>query len=124
MVEPQSPTADNLARALEEVSALNNIFNLSDCVGEKLTLEVVLRYGSCKLVIAPLAFAARYCCSVFLRKNGRLGEFYRLLMADWVCYRFLTVKGVAYGEDYELESVTGKSKTGSGVKSNQLIGGS
>ena len=39
--------------ALEEDSYLNGIFMLDDCVGKRLALEVVLRYGPCKLVIAP-----------------------------------------------------------------------
>ena len=56
-------------------------------------------YGPCKLVIAHLGFAAaKYCCSVFLRKNYSLGEICSLLMVDWVCYRLATVKEVAYGE--------------------------
>lgn len=38
-----------------------------------------------------------------LRKNGSLGEFYSLSVVDWASYRFLTLKGVAYGENYELE---------------------
>ena len=37
-----------------------------------------------------------------MEKNGSLGEFYSLLVVDWVCYRFVTVKGVAYGGIYRL----------------------
>ena len=35
-------------------------------------------------------------------KNGSLGEFCILLMVDWVCYRFVAVKGVAHGGVYRL----------------------
>ena len=35
-------------------------------------------------------------------KNGSLGEFYSLLVVDWVYYRFVTVKEVAYGGVYRL----------------------
>ena len=66
---------------------------LGDCVGERLTLIVVLRYGSPKLLTVPSP-----CCSVFFQKNGSLGEFYSLFMLD----RFETVKNVAYGEDYRF----------------------
>ena len=55
---------------------------LGDFIREKLTLEVVLRYGSCKLVIVPV-FPAKHCYSVFLRKNGNLGEFDSFLVVDW-----------------------------------------
>ena len=66
---------------------------LSDSVYERLILEVVLRYGS---------------CGVLLRKNGSLGElrhqeFIAVLVVDWACYNSVSVKGVAHGEDYGLE---------------------
>ena len=51
--------ADNPVRTLEEESRLNSILMLGDCVGERLTLEVVLRYRSCKLAIA-----ISFCCKV------------------------------------------------------------
>ena len=35
-------------------------------------------------------------------KNGSLGEFCILLVVDWVCYRFVAVKGVAHGGVYRL----------------------
>ena len=34
-------------------------------------------------LLKSLLFAAKYCCSVFLRKNGSLDEFYSLLVVDW-----------------------------------------
>ena len=46
---------------------------LGDYVSERLSLEVFVRHRSGKLVIVP-SFVAKYCCSVFLRKNGSLGE--------------------------------------------------
>ena len=33
--------------------------------------------------LKSLVFAAKYCCSVSLRKNGSLGKFYSLLVVDW-----------------------------------------
>ena len=55
-----------------------------------------------------LVLAVKYPRGVFLRKNGSLRElrhqaFRAFLMTDWVCCRFLTVRGVAHGEDYGLE---------------------
>ena len=45
---------------------------------------------------------------MFLRESGSLGEFYMPLVVDWVCYRFVTVNGVAYGQlDYRLELCRG-----------------
>ena len=46
--------------------------------------------------------------SVFLQKNGNLGElghqeFIAFLVVDWVYYRFVTVRGAAHGEVYGLE---------------------
>ena len=46
-----------------------------------------------------LVFAAKYCCSVFLQKTGSLGKFCCLLVLDWVRYRGVIVKEVAY--EYE-----------------------
>ena len=52
---------------------------LGDCVGERLKLEVALRYGSCKLVTFP----SFYCKMVAsYQKNGSLGEFCSLLVVD------------------------------------------
>ena len=76
--------------------------------------------------LLPLVFATRYCCAVFFQKSGSLSKFHSLLMADWVCYSYVTVKGVAYGGDYGLEfwggnmlgSVTEKTQTGLGIRSN------
>ena len=78
--------------------------------------------------VAPF-FVLKYCCSVFLQKNGSLGEFHSLLLVHWVCYRFVTVTEIAYGEDYGLElgsgnvlwKVTGKTETDGGVRPNQPI---
>ena len=49
-----------------------------------------------------LAVTAKYCCSLFLRKNASLGEFHNLLVIGWVCCRLAAVKGITYGEDYGL----------------------
>ena len=86
MVKPLSPTANNPVRTLEEESRLNIILLLVDHAGERLTLDVVLRYGFCKLVIAP-----SFCCNVLLQclltEKWQLRWIYRLLVVDWVCYR-------------------------------------
>ena len=47
---------------------------LGDCVGERLTLAVALRYLYCKVVKIPSLGCAKYPCGVFLRKNGSLDE--------------------------------------------------
>ena len=54
------------------------------------------------------ALAAKYPRVVFLQKNDSLGElrhqaFIAFLVIDCVCYRFVTVKGVAHGESCGLE---------------------
>ena len=43
-VKPLSPTAVILVRDPIDKSHLNSILMLSECVGERLTLDVVLRY--------------------------------------------------------------------------------
>lgn len=48
---------------------------LSDFVGERLTLEVVLRYESCKLAkIASFCCKAKHHCGRFLQENVSLGK--------------------------------------------------
>ena len=84
MVKPLSSAAGNPVSALEEKSRLNGILILDDCYGERFTLGVVDVYGSCLCMVIALVSAAKYYCSVFLQKNGSLGEFYSLLLAGWV----------------------------------------
>ena len=73
--------------------------------------------------------------SVFLQKNDNLGElghqeFIAFLVVDWVCYRFVTVRGAAHGEFMGLNSVGDcawkydRENDGSGVRSSQLVGAS
>lgn len=102
MVKPLSSAAGNPVSALEEKSRLSGILILDDCYGERFTLGVVDVYGSCLCMVIALVSAAKYYCSVLLRKNGNSGEFYSFLVVDWVYHRFVTVKGVAYGKDYGL----------------------
>ena len=45
-MKPLFPTVDNPVLALKEETHLNSSLMLSDYVGERLTLEVVLRCGS------------------------------------------------------------------------------
>ena len=47
LVKPLSPTAVILVCNLIDISHLNSILMLSDCVDERLTLDVVLRYWQC-----------------------------------------------------------------------------
>ena len=60
--------------------------------------ELLTKRGEYTCAVAPV-FAVKYYCSVFLQKNASLGEFYRHPVVDWVCYRIVTVKGIAHGED-------------------------
>ena len=46
----QLPTVDNSVGVKKEESSLNSILMLSECVVERLTIEVALRYGSCKFL--------------------------------------------------------------------------
>ena len=54
-----------------------------------MTSEVVLRYEPCKLAITPTFF-----CKVLLILKITAGEFYSLLVVDWVYCRSVTVKGI------------------------------
>ena len=86
---------------------LNNILMLYDCIYERLALEVVLRYESCKLIkLSSFGYKVSLWC--FLMENCSLDElrhqgFIAFLVVDWVCYSFETVRGVAPGEDYRLK---------------------
>ena len=96
---------------------------LSDCVGERLTLGVFLRYVSCRLIIV-----FSFCCRVLLwrvlTEKCSLGEFYSLLVVEW----FVTAKRVSYGKDYgggfcggtRSEVWLRKIQTHEGVRSNQF----
>ena len=95
-MKPLSPNADNPVRILEEELRLNGVLVVGECVGERLTLEVVLNY-ECKFFLLQITVAV----SSF-GKNGSLGEFYTILVVDWVYYNFVNVKGVAYGGVYRL----------------------
>ena len=67
----------------DKISHLDSILLFDDCVGERLTLKVTLRYFS--------LFFINYFRN-FLWKNGSLGnleyrEFVAFLLADQGCYR-------------------------------------
>ena len=66
---------------------------LLGCVGERLTVQVVLRYRSCELFQIP-SCGCKVPFGVLWRKYGSLGElghqgFTAFLVVDWVCYRFV-----------------------------------
>ena len=77
MLKSPSQNAETPVRALhEKESCLNSILVLRDCIGERLTLEVVLRYGSCRLVNIPSCDCkVSLLCDVFLRKNESFSKF-------------------------------------------------
>ena len=80
---------------------------MTQLVGERLELEFVLTYGSCKLV-KSLVLTAKSPFGVFLWKNGSFSElghpgFIVFLVEDWVFYRFVTLRGDAFGKDYGFE---------------------
>ena len=68
---------------------------------------------------------------VFLQKNGSLGELrhqrFVVFLVDSVCYSFMTIKGVAHGEEYGLNSVQKRAwkcdweNNRSGLRSNQSM---
>ena len=72
-MEPLSPTAVILVHDLTDILHLNSILVLVDYVGERLTLEIVFRYLSCKYIKIP-----RFGCKVpfwcVLKENGSLDE--------------------------------------------------
>ena len=88
--------------ALIEESRLNSILMLYDCVGEKLTLKVVRRHESYKLVKTPSFF---WCVPIEKwqfrwimtpRIYGSFGSKLRLL-------HFCDLSDVAHGEDNRLK---------------------
>ena len=88
----------------------NSSLMLRDSVGERLTLEVVFRYGFCKLVKIPSL--SDKVPLLFLRKKGCLGKlrhqgFIAFLVVDRVCYSFATVRSVTYREKYRHEFMLG-----------------
>ena len=80
-------------------SRLNSILMLHDCVYERLTLKVVLRYGSCKLI---KSFDCKLPLWCFLTEKWQLRCIetpmicIAFLVVDWACYSFLTVWGVLH----------------------------
>lgn len=66
---PISPV-DNAVWTLEEEPRLNSILMMGDYAGERLALEILFRYWSCKLVMAYLDVAAMNCCNALLQKTG------------------------------------------------------
>ena len=72
------------------------------CVIERLTLQLYLDVGLSNW-LKSLVLTAKYPYGVSLQENGSLDEFIDFLVADCVCYSFVTVRGVVYGEDYGLE---------------------
>lgn len=67
LVKAGSFTAVLPIRVQKEDSYLNSVLILGDFVGERLSLEVVLRYGFCKLVKMSV-LAAKHFCGVLLQK--------------------------------------------------------
>ena len=73
---------------------------LRDCTDERLTLEVVRRYRSCKLAKIP-SVGCKVPLRCVLTEKWELGhqEFITLLVVDCNCYRFVVVRGASHGED-------------------------
>ena len=133
MVKPLSSTSETPFCVKEEEWYWKSVLMLGDCVGERLILEVMRGYESCKLVITP-SFGCKislWCAKkwqfrwiwtprVYSLFGGRLGL--RPLCdckSGWVLRRLSA--GILLGN--MLGSVTGKTKSGGGIKSNQLKGG-
>ena len=72
-MKPLFPTAVILVCDPIHISHLKSILMLCHCAGERLTLEVALRYWSCLYIKISIS-APKYPCALFMRKNGRLGE--------------------------------------------------
>ena len=103
---------ETLVTAQEDESHLNSILMLNDCVGERLTLEIITRYGSYKLVKTPSFGCKLPFWHVLPKNNGSLREvkhqgIVAFLVLHWVCYRLVTVREVVFGEDYGLEFCEG-----------------
>ena len=61
-MKPHFPTAVILVFDLTHVSHLNTILMLCDCIGERLTLDVALRYWSCiKMKISSFGSKVPLC---------------------------------------------------------------
>ena len=87
-------------------SRLNSILMLHDCVYERLTLKVILRYGSCKLI---KSFDCKLPLWCFLTEKWQLRcietpMIYSVFGGRLGLLQFLDcMRGIAHGLDYGLE---------------------
>ena len=116
------------------ISHLDSILMLCYCIGERLTLEIALRYWSCiKIKISsfgsnvPLCFAHTEKCqlrwigtsSIFSHFGSRLGLLHLRDCKGCCLWRRLFAR-ILWG--IVLRSGIGKTESGGGVRSNQFIG--
>ena len=106
---PLSPSAETHIWAKNhdnrEKSPLNSILMLRDCVYGRLTLEVVLRYGSRELIkISSFGYKVPLWCVHTEKLQLKWIETPRIysLVIDWDCYSFVNVKCHAHGDDCSL----------------------
>ena len=134
MIKPLSPTTVILVSNPIDISHLNSILMLGDCVGEKLTLQVELRCWPFKQIKIPSFSCKVPMWCVFtekckLRWNGTLSTF-----SLCVCVVFFYVCGCKGGCVWRglcawilwgniFRSVTGTTKSDGSFRSNQFIGG-
>ena len=72
-MKPLFPTAVILVCDPIHVSHLNSILMLCECFGERMTLEVALKYWS-RTWIKISSFGSKYPCALFMQKKGSLSE--------------------------------------------------
>ena len=97
-------------------------WKIDESVGERLKLEVARMYLSWKFVKIPsFGFKVLLWCVITKKWQPRwigTSRSYSLFVVDWVCYSLVTVRGVAFGEDYELQ-VCGETSQNCGMENRE-----
>lgn len=102
-MKPLYPTAESQVQALWKNYAGTLLWCFAIVLTHLMYLDMGLANWSKSHVLA-----ANYPCGVLLPKKWKLTwseeqRFVVFLLVDWVCYSFVTVRGVAHGEYYGLE---------------------
>ena len=113
MEKTLSHTVVILVCDLIDISGLNSILMLGDCVGtggrigKNWHWRSYVGVGLANKLSSPVS-PAKYSCGVFLRKNDNLGElghrgFLAYLVVYLICFIFVTAREAVFGEDYVIE---------------------
>ena len=88
LVKCRSPTAETPVRVKKEETCLISIWMIGDCLVERLSLEIVLKYESCSRSWFRLQGASvvwSYIENCFIERGDQ--RFISFLEVCWVCWR-------------------------------------